>query len=299
MARQSTRRAPQRPPVKPKRKPQTNRAPRPGILDHAVAAMPGGQDMMRRIAAFTISGVALAGVLMLASWSGALAGVGGAIGDGMGAAGLKVRSFELIGAKRIDKTVVYSVLATQESRPLPFVDLDGLREQLLQEGWIADAQVSRRYPDALVVRIRERVPAAIWQSNGQLMLIDPAGTPLEPLDPNRLPDLPMVVGESANDHYDDYQRLIAAAPALKPMVRAANWVGDRRWTLTFVSGERLMLPEGVRESSAALVKFAEWDGTTGLLGRGHRHFDMRDVTRLVIQRGTGDVSTRLVDDTGE
>jgi cell division protein FtsQ len=191
------------------------------------------------------------------------------------------------------------VLATQESKPLPMVDLAHLREQLLQEGWIADAQVSRRYPDALVVRITERKPAAIWQSNGQLMLIDAAGTPLQPLDPNELPDLPMVVGESANDHYDDYQRLIAAAPALKPMVRAANWVGDRRWTLTFVSGERLMLPEGTRESAAALVKFAEWDGTTGLLGRGHRHFDMRDVTRLVIQRGSGDVSTRLVDEAGD
>ncbi|MGC6400806.1 cell division protein FtsQ/DivIB [Sphingomonas sp. FW199] len=299
MARQSTRRVANRPPVKPKRKPQTARTPRAGILDHAVAALPGGQDTVRRVAAWTITGVVLAGMLMLASATGVIAGVTSAMGDGMAAMGLRVKSFELIGARRIDQAAVYAVLATQESKPLPMVDLAHLRELLLQEGWIADAQVSRRYPDALVVRITERKPAAIWQSNGQLMLIDAAGTPLQPLDPNELPDLPMVVGESANDHFDDYQRLIAAAPALKPMVRAANWVGDRRWTLTFVSGERLMLPEGTRESAAALVKFAEWDGTTGLLGRGHRHFDMRDVTRLVIQRGSGDVSTRLVDEAAD
>src|SRR3546814_7790920 len=44
-----------------------------------------------------------------------------------------------------------------------------------------DARVSRRLPDTLVVDIVERTPAAIWQHNGRLSLIDKKGVVLEPV----------------------------------------------------------------------------------------------------------------------
>jgi cell division protein FtsQ len=66
-------------------------------------------------------------------------------------------------------------------------------------------------------------------------------------------------------------------------VRAATWVGNRRWNLTFDSGETLELPE--ENAPAALVKFAEMDGRDRLLGRGFTRFDMRDPTKLVARKG--------------
>jgi cell division protein FtsQ len=42
--------------------------------------------------------------------------------------------------------------------------------------------------------------------------------------------------------------LLDAAPALRPQVREAEWVGNRRWNLTFKTGQVLALPEGARTS---------------------------------------------------
>jgi cell division protein FtsQ len=76
--------------------------------------------------------------------------------------------------------------------------------------------------------------------------------------------------------------LLAAAPALKPRVKAATWIGNRRWDLTFDSGETLALPED--GAPGALLKFAELDGARPLLGRGWIRFDMRDPTKLVARK---------------
>src|SRR3546814_12866848 len=64
-----------------------------------------------------------------------------------------------------------------------------------------------------------------------------------------------------------------AAPALRPRIRAATWIGNRRWNLLFDSGETLALPE--EDAARALVKFAELDGADRLLGKGFLRFDMR------------------------
>ncbi|WP_215260787.1 cell division protein FtsQ/DivIB, partial [Escherichia coli] len=79
-----------------------------------------------------------------------------------------------------------------------------------------------------------------------------------------------------------YQALLSAAPALKPRVKAATWIGNRRWDLTFDSGETLALPED--GAGAALMKFAAMDGSRPLLGRGWLRFDMRDPTKLVARK---------------
>jgi cell division protein FtsQ len=76
---------------------------------------------------------------------------------------------------------------------------------------------------------------------------------------------------------------MGAAPALKPLLAGATWVGNRRWDLRFQSGETLALPEGASTAAAALMKFAQLDGVNRLLGRGIVRFDMRDPERFVLR----------------
>ena len=47
-------------------------------------------------------------------------------------------------------------------------------------GWVKDARVSRRLPDTLVIDIVERKPAALWQNEGRLALIDCRGSRARP-----------------------------------------------------------------------------------------------------------------------
>ena len=220
--------------------------------------------------------------------------IGTALGEGAGRAGFRVTGVEIVGQHHMDSNTIRAVALDQPSLAMPLVDLANIRDRLLAYGWVEDAAVSRRLPDTLLIRITERTPAAIWQDKGQLTLIDATGALLDPVDRDAMPDLPLVIGAGADRQEAGYQRLLAAAPALKPRVTAATWVGDRRWDLLFDSGETLKLPE--EGAADALVTFAEKDGAHPLLGRGWLSFDMRDPTRLVARKPGANVAHTIPND---
>ncbi len=167
---------------------------------------------------------------------------------------------------------------------MPLVDLDRVRGRLIEHGWIEDACVSRRLPDTLVVDIVERKPAAIWQNNQKLSLIDEHGVVLERVDPNAMPDLPLLVGPDAKQAAGEFGRLIERAPSLKNRIVSASRIGGRRWDVRFDSGETLALPEGEDAAGEAFIRFARIDGVEGLLGRNFARFDMRNPDRMVIRK---------------
>jgi cell division protein FtsQ len=216
-------------------------------------------------------------------YSGIPAYAGTELAQAAGRAGFKVKRVEVTGIERMEALTVYAVALNQHSMAMPLVDLDRVRDDLMRYSWIEDARVSRRLPDTLVVDVVERKPAAIWQNNQKLSLIDDEGVVLERVDPNAAPDLPLLVGHNANRQIEGLNQLLDAVPAMKPMIAGASWVGNRRWDLRFQSGEVLALPEGDDIAAAALAKFARIDGMERLLGRGFVRFDMRDPSKFVVR----------------
>lgn len=267
-----------------KRKVVSRRAKRPGLLDQAVAALPFSETTLQRIATWSIVGTVAAAALGVAVWMGVPGMAGVALANVVGEAGLKVDEIQIDGLKRMDRMTVYGAALDQDSRAMPLVDLALVRERLLQFPWIEDARVSRRLPNTLRIFIVERVPGAVWQNRGQLMLIDPNGVPLEPVSRDAMPDLPLLIGDGANTQEPARRKLLEAAPALQPLVKAATWIGNRRWDLLFDTGERLQLPEGEVDAAEALRKFAALDGEQRLLGKGSIRFDMRVPGNMIVQR---------------
>jgi cell division protein FtsQ len=270
----------------PKRPAPRRRQPvkKVSLLDRLVARLPVGEATLKRAVTWTITGAAGAVAIGAAVWIGVPGMIGTALAAGAGKAGLRVEQIEITGLKRMDRMSVYAVALEdkQNETSMMAVDLEGIRQKLLRYGWIADAHVSRRLPDTLLVDIVERTPAAVWQDQGELTLIDAHGVLLEPVRPDAIPDLPLVIGPGADRQEPGYQALLAAAPALKPRIKAATWIGNRRWDLTFESGETLALPE--EGAPRALIRFAELDGARPLLGRGWLRFDMRDPSKLVARK---------------
>jgi cell division protein FtsQ len=267
-----------------KRQASARRPKRPGLFEQAVAALPFSDRTLQRIATWGIVFIAAAAALLAATWAGIPAAAGVGVSNLVGEAGLKVDEIQIDGLKRMDKMTVYAQALDQDSRAMPLVDLALVRERLLKYPWVKDARVSRRLPNTLRIFIVEREPAAIWQNRGQLMLVDPSGVPLEPVSREAMPDLPLLIGEGANGQEPARRKLLEAAPALQPLVKAATWIGNRRWDLTFDTGERLQLPEGEEAAAEALRTFAGLDGKQRLLGKGSIRFDMRIPPNMVIQR---------------
>jgi cell division protein FtsQ len=92
-----------------------------------------------------------------------------------------------------------------------------------------------------------------------------------------------ISGPGAQRQVEDLSGLLDAAPALKPQVSAAEWVGNRRWNLTFKTGQVLALPQGDNEAAGALVSFARLDGVNRLLGGKVTAFDMRAPDRIYMR----------------
>ena len=271
------------PPRRPARAPKKRKTIKTSRLNAVINALPISPQRLQKLANWTI-GLSLCAVAALtAHATGVTAKVHEEYAQAVGRAGFQVKKVEVVGADRIDRLKVYDIALAQKDRSMAAVDLEDVRGDLMRYGWIKDARVSRRLPDTLVVDIVERTPAAIWQHNNRLSLIDDKGVVLEPVTVATMPDLPLVIGPKANQRSQDLGRLLAEASSLKELLAGATWVGNRRWDLRFRSGETLSLPEGEAEAKAALAKFAHMDGANRLLGRGILRFDMRDPERFVLR----------------
>ena len=285
------------PPRRPSRTPKRRRKVQTSRLNAIINALPISPQRLQKLANWTIGLSLLAVAAVGAHATGVTAKVHEEWAQVVGRAGFQVKKVEVVGADRIDRLKVYDIALAQKDRSMAAVDLDSVRGDLMKYGWIKDARVSRRLPDTLDVDIVERTPAAIWQHNNRLSLIDEKGVVLEPVTVATMPDLPLVIGPKANQRSQDLDRLLTEASSLKELLAGATWVGNRRWDLRFRSGETLSLPEGEVEAKAALAKFAHMDGANRLLGRGILRFDMRDPGRFVLRLPhEGQVAPAKLDD---
>jgi cell division protein FtsQ len=255
--------------------------------------LPVTQARANKLAGLTFAGFLLAVAVVVLIALDVPAKAQRSAGAAVGRAGFVVSGYQIVGLDHMDRARIDRVVNDELRRaadeagtgkaPQPLVDVAAIRSQLLQFGWVKDARVSRRLPDTLVIDIVERTPAALWQSSGQLALIDAEGVVLERLPIDKMPDLPLLIGPGANRRAQELGRLMATVPTLKAQLASATWVGGRRWDLNFQSGETLALPEGEEAARAAIGKFANLDRNNGLLGRGVVRFDLRIPGKMIVR----------------
>jgi cell division protein FtsQ len=245
--------------------------------------LPMEQAQANRLARWMF-GLFVAAIAIVAAIAlGLPAKIGTAAGEAVGEAGFRVRSVEVQGTRRMNPAPVYRIALDQKAAALPLVDVADIRQRLLGFGWVKDARVTRRYPDTLVVDIVERKPAALWQDEHRLNLVDAEGVVLDRVPVSQMPDLPLLIGRGANAHATELNALLAPLPAMRAQLVSASWIGQRRWDLALQTGETISLPEGQESAKMALAKFAKVDKSTGLLGRGIVRFDLRIPGKMTVQ----------------
>ncbi len=114
--------------------------------------------------------------------------------------------FRFVDQLRVSDLVLAELLAQGESGNFFALDLQQLQQHLQREVWIDRAQVGRRWPDVLTVRVQEHQPIARWSQQGFLNVrgeVIGANTALE------LQALPVLEGASGDeqDVMAQYQRL--------------------------------------------------------------------------------------------
>lgn len=265
------------------RKVRTAKAKTGSAVDTAISWLPFNEEQLHRILLALILGAAAALAWTVASLAGVPAMAGYQVATAAADAGFAVRRVDVRGVKHLNELKVYERVLAERNQAMPMVDIDALRSELIQLSWVKDARVSRQLPDTLVIDIVEREPHAVLRKANRLVLIDATGHELEPVTPSRAKGRLILSGPGAGKKVEALSQLLDAAPALKPQVREAEWVGNRRWNVTFRTGQVLALPQGDRQSAAALMSFARLDGTNRLLGGRVAAFDMRAPDRIYLR----------------
>lgn len=197
------------------------------------------------------------------------------------AGGLVLQHLEVAGRQETPRAAVFSALDASYGTPILAIDLGAAKARLEAEGWVKHATIERRLPDTLLVTIEERIPAAVWQKDGQFALIDRAGAVIARSGLDRFQKLPQLVGADAPKHAGELLDALKAAPELGEKLDAAVRVGARRWSLHFAGGIEVKLPDD--DVAGAVERLARMQRRGGLFARDIRVVDLRIPDRFVVR----------------
>lgn len=108
-----------------------------------------------------------------------------------------VRQVEVVGARYVPVKAVMGSLKLPKSASV-FDPLGPVAARVQKVPGITEAEVTRRLPGTLVVKVTESMPVALAQTANGLRMLDGAGKVL-PFDPSRAaPDLPIVTAADAS-----------------------------------------------------------------------------------------------------
>ena len=197
-------------------------------------------------------------------------------------AGLKVEEILVVGRNETKREDLLKAIRVVRGVPILTVDLDAARHRVEALPWVHRASVERILPDTILLNVEERKPIALWQHNGKFALIDGKGEVILNTGLQRFSELVVVVGKGAPAHASKLLDLLAAAPELVPMVKAAVWVGDRRWNLRLQGGIDVRLPE--EDPTAAWIRLAAYEKAHRVLERDVQVLDLRAPDRLIVRK---------------
>jgi len=197
------------------------------------------------------------------------------------AVGFRIVGVAVNGRKQLTQDEILAIGGVNGRSSLLFLDAAAVRDKLMANPWIADATVLKFYPGTLQIDVTERSAYALWQQDGRVVVIADDGAVLEPYVARKFASLPLVVGKGAETHARDFLALLDRYPQVQPQVRAAVFVGQRRWNLRLKNGLDIRLPE--QNVGIALATLSKFDKEDKLFTRDITAIDVRLPDRVVVR----------------
>lgn len=224
-----------------KRKPPSN-----NVVMRALRAV-GAWFALRRLM-FTLTACLLGFVLIAGLFVGGYVGrTVTTVNDGanalVGDAGFGISEVHLTGNKRTPPQSILAALGFEPGQSIFGADIQGARARLLKLDWVAEADVRRRYPDDISVRIVEKLPFALWQSpSGPVYVVERDGGLITKEGLAEFRHLPLLLG-AGGANASDLVDAVSSHRAISARVRAYQRVSERRWNLILDDAVVVKLPE--------------------------------------------------------
>jgi cell division protein FtsQ len=158
-------------------------------------------------------------------------------------AGFGIRAVHLAGNHRAQPQMIITALGFEPGQSIFAADVHAARQRLLALDWVADAEVSRQYPDSISVSLVEKLPFALWQAANGVYVVERSGRVITLANPDEFSKLPYLIGDGAPQDSAEIVDAVSQHRAVSARVRAYRRMSDRRWDLILEDGVVVQLPE--------------------------------------------------------
>lgn len=199
-------------------------------------------------------------------------------------AGFGIAEVHLAGNRRVPPEAILAALGFAPGQSIFDADIQAARRRLEKLDWVAAAEVKRRYPDDISVRIVEKLPFALWQSEAGLYVVERDGSIITSKGVEEFARLPLLIGDGGSNA-SDIVDAVAQHRSLEARVKAYQRVSQRRWNLILEDGVLVKLPElGWQKELDALEHLIV---DKGILERDVSEIDLRSPTQyfFVLRNG--------------
>ena len=269
--------------VDPRALPVPVRSPRQKIANNFGRIRVLHRKAIMRGAAVAVLLTAAIGVYELREPIGIGAAALGELAQGrFAAAGLAIGEISISGQALTGEQAIFDALGVEPHTSTISFDVEAARQRIAELPAVDSVTVRKTYPGDVIVTITEKVPVARWRVDGITFVVDGSGEQIGE-DRGAYADLPLVVGDGANDDAMVMIRALDQYPVLGENLVALSRIADRRWDLIYGTGLRVQLPElGV---ARALRHLDGYQADYQLLDRDVTVIDLR-VDTLVAVRPT-------------
>lgn len=165
-----------------------------------------------------------------------------------------IKSVRVYGVNRLDQEAIKQALLPLIDRGFFSVNVETIRDRLLQMPWVSDIFVRRSWPDQVDVTVLERRAVAKW--NGSSLLSD-TGEVFLPATQSYPSDLPNLVGPDAEQvvmlkYFLEMNRLLQP---LRVKIASLELTTYLTWKLTLDNGIKMEL--GHKDSLTRLAHFVK------------------------------------------
>jgi cell division protein FtsQ len=211
-----------------------------------------------------------------------------------------INHIEIEGVRRLSREVLLQQTGLSPGLSLLAVRPGQVERALMAHPWIAGAEVSRKWPQGIHLKIQERDPVALVQIEKELLYMDRQGMifkPLSPGDPHNFPVITGLTPEQFQHAAGEVPEVVAQAinlmEVLKKTPEPLNLENiseihadlERGFTL-YANGVGVALDVGNQDYAAKLPKFAQlWPvlvqkGLVGQVGRVNLTYPRRALVTL-------------------
>ena len=168
----------------------------------------------------------------------------------------KVKNIEIVNTSLIKEEEIKSKLSYILGKNILNLNKQEIKNSVLGINFLKDIEVKKKYPDTILIKVKETIPLAILIKKEKRYLIDSESN-LIFFDKNVISynNLPNIFGENAENYFKDFLQHLKDNNFPDKNIRNYFYFRSGRWDIKLVNGKTIKFP--INKVAAAIKESME------------------------------------------